>query len=579
MRRIVLVGIVAGAVVAPVADALAGPRAHETACLETSGDAGNACLKSYVGAIERCRRAPDATCESAVRADGGALDEALGDTASPVMRRCADASVERLGYLDLDDLAFRIPEACADFAEDLLDIEFADDLELLAPDALRCQRNVVRSIRRLRNTVVRESGPRCFVRAFDGGACDRARRDARVSRERGLARGRILGRCGTAFDALGLASLAPVSSTLEERVDELLGVVIDRGHHFAQRVYPPNDLGPTADFGPFPVGVRTLVLADATRLNAGGTGPRPVLTEVYYPSTAAAVTGMPRDIIRVFGIPITETPSFRDVARAPGRFPLVLFSHGNGGIRFQSFFFAAHLASHGFIVATPDHHGNTFVDAALGIVDPASATNRPLDMSFLIDQFLAFDTTPGHFFEAGVDPDRIGASGHSFGGYTTFALVGGSFALGAFTDPRVKAALPQAPSALPFADDFFASITVPILILGGSIDGVTPFPANQQRPFDNLEPGAAVVGLAGLVGAGHFTFSDFCEVPRELLSFLGGFEEACEPRHLPWRHAHDIVNFLSLNFFDAVLNGDPDALARLTPGNLAAIEDLVYQSH
>ena len=39
------------------------------------------------------------------------------------------------------------------------------------------------------------------------------------------------------------------------------------------------------------------------------------------------------------------------------------------------------------------------------------------------------------------------------------------------------------------------------------------------------------------------------------------------------------MNFLSLNFFDAVLNGDPEALARLAPGNLAAIEDLVYQSH
>jgi hypothetical protein len=63
-------------------------------------------------------------------------------------------------------------------------------------------------------------------------------------------------------------------------------------------------------------------------------------------------------------------------------------------------------------------------------------------------------------------------------------------------------------------------------------------------------------------------------VPRDLLEFLGGFDEACEPRHLPWRHAHDIVNYLALNFFDAVLKEDAEALARLAPESLAGIESL-----
>ncbi|MEO8606227.1 MAG: hypothetical protein ABI629_26890, partial [bacterium] len=60
--------------------------------------------------------------------------------------------------------------------------------------------------------------------------------------------------------------------------------------------------------------------------------------------------------------------------------------------------------------------------------------------------------------------------------------------------------------------------------------------------------------------------------------FLGGFKEACEPRHLPWRHAHDITNYLALNFFDATLRHDPDALARLAPAKLATIEEVTYQS-
>jgi predicted dienelactone hydrolase len=563
-----------------VAGAPAHGRSPETMCLGASGGAGSRCLRRYLDIVERCRGMRDAACETAVYAADGVIDERLAATGAPIARRCSDASAEGLGYIDLDDLAFRVPEACTDFAEDLLDLEFADDLDVLSPEALRCQRNVTRLSRRLRNTVIREHGARCFLRAFRGGTCDRARRDVRVARDRSRARGRIAGRCGATFDDLGLSALAPGASTLEERVDDLLAVVIDRARHFAQRVYPPNDLGPTADFGPFPVGVTTLALADPSRpfLGMPPGGPRPVLTEVYYPSTAAAVTGVPRDVVRVFNIPITETPAYRDVARAAGTFPVVVFSHGNGGIRFQSFFFAAHLASHGFIVATPDHHGNTFVDGFGGITDPAVAINRPLDMSFLIDELLALDATAGHLLEDAVDADRIGASGHSFGGYTTFTLAGGAFGLGTFTDPRVKAIFPQAPSALAFPDAFFATITVPTLIVGGSIDGVTPFLPDQQRPFDNLPSGAAVVGLAQLVDGGHFTFSDFCEVPRALLAFLGGFEEACEPRHLPWRHAHDLVNYLSLNFFDGVLNGNAGALARLDPAVLATIEDLVYQS-
>ncbi|MGH7785945.1 MAG: alpha/beta hydrolase family protein, partial [Candidatus Binatia bacterium] len=380
------------------------------------------------------------------------------------------------------------------------------------------------------------------------------------------------------FDSLGLVG-GTATSTLAERVDELAGTVVERARHFALRVAPPNDLGPTAAFGPHPVGVMTLNLNDPARLNTAGDGPRPLTVEVYYPSTAAAIDGVPKDIVNVLGVPVVETPAYRDVALdAAAPHPMVLFSHGNNGLRVQSFFFAAHLASHGYIVVTPDHHGNTFVDTLARIIDPQSPTNRPLDMSLLIDRFLAFNAEPGNFFAGAIDADAIGMSGHSFGGYTTFALAGGPFALGTFTEPRIKAIFPQAPAAIGQNDAFFATITVPTLIVGGSIDGVTPPGPNQQRPFDHLPAGASIVGYANITGGGHFTFSDFCEVPRTLLGFLGGFEEACEPRHLPWRHAHDIINYLALNFFDATLRADPAARARLDPTVLNAIEDLTYQS-
>ena len=554
-----------------VSPAFARPR--PAACMRTSGHTGRECLRSYVDTIATCRLRADAACETAARADGGPIDQLLARTGDDAATRCTDATAESLGYLDADDVGVRVPEACGDFGDDLLDLAFADSA---TGALLGCQSAVAAEVDRLRDTVVRRFGEQCYLGGLADGKCNRRQRDNRVEQARKFTHRRILHRCGDAFDALGLVT-PDAAPTLDGRVDALLDIIVQRSRHFAQRVFPPQDLDPTARFGPFPIGVRTLALSDPSRLNVPGTGPRPVTIEVYYPSTPAAVAGVPRDVAKVLGVEVVATPAFRDVDRAPGTFPLVVFSHGNNGIRIQSFFFAAHLASHGFIVVAPDHHGNTFVDTLLGVVDPQVAVNRPRDVSFVIDQLLAFDAEAGNFFAGAIDPARIGVSGHSFGGYTTFAVAGGSFGLGAFTDPRVKAIFPQAPFTSIFPDDFFATIHIPTLVVGGSIDVTTPFTAEQQRPFDLLPAGAAIVGLAELTDAGHFTFSDFCEVPRNLLAFLGGFDEACTPRHLPWRHAHDIVNYVSLAFFDGVLNGNADALARLDPTGLARIEDLVYQ--
>ncbi len=568
MRR--LLGLAILVLLLPASSAALSP---PSICMRKSGDAGTRCLGSYVGTVEECRFAGSASCETAVRADGGALDEILARTADKAEARCTEDSAFALGYTSLDDVGLRVPELCRDFGDDLLDIAFDDTPN---PAFAACQRVVARSVDRLRKVVVHAFG-KCDLATVAGPGCNRQRRDASIDRAATRTRARIIQHCDSDFFLL---HLVPPAATLTDAVDALLDVVVQRSRHYAQHVYPPHELGPTAEFGPFPVGVTTLALADASRMNVQGTGPRPVTVEVYYPSSPAAIVGVPKDVVQVFGIDIVATPAYRDVALAPGARPLIVFSHGNNGIRFQSFFFAAHLASHGYIVVSPDHHGNTFVDSLMGIVDPNVAVNRPLDVSFLIDQFLAFNTESGNFFEDAVDPDRIGVSGHSFGGYTTFAVAGGTFPLGTFTDSRVKAIIPQAPasSAGFFPDDFFSTIHIPTLVIGGSIDVTTPFAANQQRAFDLMPSGATVVALADLIDAGHFTFSDFCEVPRDLLAFLGGFDEACTPAHLPWRHAHRIVNYLSLNFFDGVLNGDADALARLAPANVASIEDLVYES-
>jgi predicted dienelactone hydrolase len=552
MRSLLIVGIVLLASAAAAQDA--------PTCLSVSSRANVHCLETYAGLLERCRRGADPACEEALRAEGGRLAQTIAKSEGPIGARCTDPASEVLGYTSANDVVTRAREWCVDFGEDFLDFTFAADLADLGAPARACQQVVASQLRRIRREVVRLFGPRCALRQASDGVCGTARRDARVALLQTVARNSIAESCGSAYDALDLGPLP-----------DLLDTVVTRARHFAMRVYPPNNHGPAGEFGPYPVGVATLALSDPSRSHVQGTGPRPLLTEVYYPSTSAAIAGVPRDIVSVLNIPIVATPAYRDVAIAPGPFPLVLFSHGNLGIRFQSFFFAAHLASHGYVVVTPDHHGNTFVDQLMGVGDPQSAVNRPLDLSFLIDQFLAFNTQDGHRFEGAIIPDAIGASGHSFGGFTVFALAGTT------GDPRIRAILPQAPAAA-FSDSFLHGITIPVLIIGGSIDTTTPFDEQQQRPFDLLPSGARVVAVAEIANAGHFTFSDFCEVQRELLAFLGGFDEACEPRHLPWRHAHELINYLALNFFDATLRDDDAALARLSPSTLAPLEDLRWQS-
>jgi predicted dienelactone hydrolase len=568
MRPLVLLLALAGPIVGTLAPAAAETTA---ACRRASGDVARACFADYTRALEDCLLSQDPACEAALRADGGPLETRAADAGAAAAPLCSMPSLDALAYTGNDDLALRVREACADFGNDLIDVAFSPDVASLSRPLLRCQRIVARQLRRLRARIVDALGPDCFAADGRGGAtCDEAARDRQVARARAFARQHIRRICRDEFAALGLAP-GGAAAQLEDVLDR----TVARTRHFAQLVYPPRNLGPTSLPGTFPIGVRTFAFADGARTNTAGNGPRPVVTEVWYPSTPTAVAGVPRDVASVLGVPVAETTSYRNVALAPGTFPLVVFSHGNNGIRIQSIFFAQHLASHGYIVASMDHHGNTFVDSLAGIFDAASVVNRPVDVSFVIDEVLGPSSVAGAFLDGRVDPARIGASGHSFGGYTVFALAGGAGAAGTFTDPRVKAILPQAPANLQSAA-FYAGITIPALVVGGSLDETTPFPASQEVPFMQLPSGAEVVGLARLGDAGHFTFSDFCEVPRVLLGFLGGFDEACEPRHLAWRYAHDVVNYLALNFFDAVLRGDAAARARLDPAVVNRIDDLVY---
>jgi len=533
------------------------------ACRTKSGGAALKCLSKWTATVEKCRKKGDASCEDDARSEGGSLEEVVSAIESGAEKRCDDDVAFELGYIDEADVTRRLEDACRDWGDDAL--AAADGEDTTDP---KCQAAVTAQLRKLRFGTIKVEGKKCILKEARGKRCDRGRRDAAIAKLEAKIRKKIDRKCGAGFDALGLGSL-----------DDVLGQVATNARHFAIIAYPPRDMGPTSLPGPFPVGIRTEAFSDPSRMNVQGTGPRPLVTEIYYPSTDAAVAGVPNEIVKVLGIDVTEIPAYRDVDAATGPFPLLVFSHGNGGIRIQSTSFYLHMASHGYVVASVDHHGNTFVDIAAQIIDPlpSNAVNRPLDVQAMIDAVLALHADAADPLFGVMDPDLIGAWGHSFGGFTSFALVGTDGVPGVEPDARVKAIMPLAP-ATGFPDAFFKSISVPTLIVGGSIDATTPFEVDQRPAYEAMSAGGAFVGLAEIVDGGHYSFSDFCEVDRQLLAFLGGFGEACEPRHLPWRHARDRVNYLALNFFDGYLKNDAAARARLDPGVVNALDDLTIET-
>lgn len=564
------------AIIEAVNNALNGCRTAGERCLVASGGAATTCVEQYAAAIAACRDAADAACEAGLRGDAGTLASLLAATEAPVRQDCTAEAADRLTFLaGIDDLVQRTAQTCQKYGEDLIRITSAAEPMGLSPAGLACQHLVGVQSAQLFDRVVQNLGPRCYVPQFNGQGCLRGIRFGQNATASTAAVAAIAQGCGAAFDTLGLVPMT-ASPTVEGRIEALIIAVAGRAHELAQRVYPPFNLGPTGRFGAYPVGVHALALVDPSRLDTAGQNPRPINVEVYYPSTPDAVAGAARDVAQIFGISLFTTPTYRDVTRAPGRWPLVLFSPGNGAEPWNYVYLAAHLASHGFLVAGVEHHGDNLLDRS----DAGTAVNRPLDLSVVIDRLLAADAEAGNLFAGAVDGDRIGAAGHSFGGYTAMALAICPFGLGALADPRVRSILPLDPAALNFlsveSPAIFSAITTPTLLFGGTLSQLAPVP---PLVYDALEPGPVVTAFANLTGAVHGTFTDNCEIPDAIAEATGGLFPECEPGALPWRYARYVTNYLALNFFDATLNDSAAALARLDPLPLSiAVDGLAYES-
>jgi predicted dienelactone hydrolase len=205
-----------------------------------------------------------------------------------------------------------------------------------------------------------------------------------------------------------------------------------------------------------------------------------------------------------------------DAQIAPGKYPLVVVSHGSGGSHLAYRTLAAQLAREGCVVALPEHPGNNRNDNHL----EGTLTNlqdRPRTVSRVMD-FVENDPR----LAAHLRQRSVAVIGHSMGGYTALAVAGGipRFPPGSDrpvdvkADTRVRALVLMAPATPWFlADGALAKVTIPILMFTAEHDPYTPLWHAEIVARGIAAPAKLV--HRHVANAGHFSFlSPFPEAMR-----------------------------------------------------------------
>ena len=328
--------------------------------------------------------------------------------------------------------------------------------------------------------------------------------------------------------------------------------------------------------GPYPVGVTTTVLVDTSRVDNLTKQPRTLVTEIWYPATDDG-RRLPKNKYTDF-IPGGVTPeidelikktykmsaaemdkaywneSHRNAEVRKGRFPLVIFSHGNGGSRNQNTFWCDYLASHGYIIVSADHTGNarwTIIDGKPIVFQGSernnSATDRPLDVRFLLDQMIRWDKGGDKRFAGRIDTEHAAITGMSFGSFTAHWA--------SDQDPRFKAVI-----AMSGAPPAHTNLTVPSLRMLGTEDRTLGVPGNVLIR-DNHAKHTGPSYLLELKNGGHFSFTDMFKINKNFGDGVGAGKrrDTNEPFEFTSMEAtYKIINSYSVAFLGYYLKGEKE---------------------
>ena len=323
--------------------------------------------------------------------------------------------------------------------------------------------------------------------------------------------------------------------------------------------------------GPFAVGHTSFNVVDAAR------GDRPLLVDAWYPVDAEDAQASPlAEYLLVAPLSLPSEVAVDDLpVSARAAQTLLVFSHGYQSIHIQSFGLMEALASHGFIVISPEHTGNAQASPTDTFDD--AAANRVPDVSYLIDMMLARNADPNDPFYGRIDEQSVGVVGHSFGAMTAIGMASGW--AGAEPDPRATAIAPisavidgemqsderTGPNA-GFTEEQLSSITIPVMLIGGTDDINVPI-GNNELAFAQMI-NAPHVYKVDVIGATHNHFAAICPIANTLIDFGLGpeawptigaegliepYETTCGPDVLPIEEATRLQNLYVVSFFKSHL--------------------------
>lgn len=310
--------------------------------------------------------------------------------------------------------------------------------------------------------------------------------------------------------------------------------------------------------GRFSVGVRTLEMRDRKRSLR-------THVEMWYPASESHFgqdyATQTVDTYEHDSGATRSQEAVRDADAASGNHALVIYSHGTARwSRRSATFLCSLLASHGYVVAAPDHYEIVKCDASGDEV----AANRPADVSTLLDWMLGGSETG----DIHVEPSRISAVGYSLGGWTVLSALE--------NEQRIRAVVAHAPAggSKPRPGVFAGKLTfkwkreVPALYLFAEDDTLTQFDSVKDLYRRAPSPKRSFV----LRKADHMHFIDAVEEEHEVMRTSLWPEEmsyvATEMRPMEdlcaGEKAHAFASSLTLAHLDAYLLWKDEARRWLT---------------
>ena len=337
------------------------------------------------------------------------------------------------------------------------------------------------------------------------------------------------------------------------------------------------------------IGTKRMVWIDSTRTNwfLDGYGPyRQLMAQIWYPADASALLASVKKskyidnkkaltyTIELQGYKIPEIltnqigsikcNSWEDVSPVSNKkFPILIFSHGHGGLRTQNTNQVEELVSHGYVVIAVDHtYDAGFVEFPDGNI-AYSLTAKPEgerlnetpetfytrfgyrvdDIDFVINKIDSFDDYDLNISSI-MDKNNIGIFGHSFGCLTSVYAT--------YFNDRIKSCFGLDGWFEPLHDSLvFKNLNKPIMHLGQNNKGDEQFwnDVNFIKMNNFIKSNSDLSVMIDIPGSHHYDYTDFTyfSYVAKKLNFSG---------IVPTKKMAKIMNVTLLDFFNHTLKND-----------------------